>query len=183
MSGPVTFKIEGLSEMDEALGEFSKATARNVMRRALIQAAQPMVDMASKLAPDDPKTGPPDLHTSIAASAKIKNTVGNAEYAAVMQAGGSTADAVAALRAARSDAAGQGSFAQAYVGPVSTTKRAAIKAIVQEFGSVKQAPRPYMRPAFRATAAQVIANVATALKAEIDKAAARARAKALKAAK
>ncbi|MFA5897936.1 MAG: HK97-gp10 family putative phage morphogenesis protein [Hyphomicrobium sp.] len=175
-----TFKIEGLKELDAALGELSKATARNVTRRVLIKAAQPMVDEASRLAPDDPATGAPDLHTSIAASAKIKNEVGKSAFSAVMKAGGSKADAISALRDARRAANGEGSFAQAYVGPVSSTKRAAIKAIVQEFGSVKQAPQSYMRPAFQNTAQQVIDNVGKLMKPEIDKAAARARARALK---
>jgi HK97 gp10 family phage protein len=138
-----------------------------------------MVEMASRLAPDDPETGAPDLHTSIAASARVVNKSGSAEYAAVMRAGGTKAEAVAALRAART----ADGFAQAYVGPVSSTRRAAIKAIVQEFGSVKQSPRPYMRPAFQSTAQQVIAGVAAALKVEIEKAVARAQRRALKAKK
>jgi HK97 gp10 family phage protein len=180
MSGPVKVKVEGLLELGQAFDELSKATARGVGKRTLIKAAQPMVEMAQRLAPDDPETGPPDLHTSIIASAKIKNTVGNAQFAAVLQGGGSKAEAVSALRDARRTAAGEGSFAQAYVGPRSTTKRAAIKAIVQEFGSVKQSPRPYMRPAFQSTAQKVIDGVAAILRVEIGKAAARARARALK---
>jgi len=179
MSLKQSFKIEGLKELDAALGELSKATARNVTKRVLIKAAQPMVDEASRLAPDDPDTGAPDLHTSIVASAKIKNTAGNAEFSAVLANGGSQAEAVGALRDARRAANG-GSFAQAYVGPTSTTKRAAIKAIVQEFGSVKQSPRPYMRPAFASTAETVIDNVGKLMKPEIDKAVARAQARALK---
>jgi HK97 gp10 family phage protein len=181
MSGPIIkVRVEGLREVGQAFDELSKATARNVAKRALIQAAQPMVEMASRLAPDNPETGAPDLHSSIVASAKIKNTVGNAEFAAVMAAGGTKGEAIGALRDARRASAGEGSFAQAYVGPVSSTKRRAIKAIVQEFGSVKQSPRPYMRPAFAATAQQVISGVGAILKVEIGKAVARAQARALK---
>jgi HK97 gp10 family phage protein len=176
----VKVSVDGLREVGMAFDELSKATARGVGKRALIKAAQPMVEMAARLAPDDPETGAPDLHTSIMASAKVKNTAGNAEFASVMKAGGSKADAISALRDARRTAAGEGSFAQAYVGPVSSTKRSAIKAIVQEFGSVKQSPHPYMRPAFSATAQQVISGVGAILKIEIEKAVARARARALK---
>ena len=37
-----TIKIEGLSELKDALEELSKATARNVQKRALIEAAGPL---------------------------------------------------------------------------------------------------------------------------------------------
>jgi len=40
-------KIEGLSELEEALSELSKATGRNVLKRALINAAQPIADAAA----------------------------------------------------------------------------------------------------------------------------------------
>lgn len=178
----ITVKIEGLAELDAALGELSKTAARNVLKRALIKAAQPMVDRASALAPDDPKTGPPDLHSSIAASSKIKNTIGNKEFSDVMREGGTRAEARAALVEARQAAAGTaaGSFAVVYVGPKSSSKRAAIKAIVQEFGSVNQAARPYMRPAWEATKQQVLAGIKDNIRQELEKSVARARARALK---
>lgn len=179
MVAAVTVKVEGLAELDAAFGEMKKATARNVMRRALIAAAQPMVDMASRLAPDDPKTGPPDLHSTIIASSRVRNTIGNAEFSAVLAGGGSRAEARAALIDARR-AAGEGSFAEAYVGPKAGSKRNAIKAIVQEFGSVKQAAQPYMRPAWEATKTSVLDGIKDALRTEIDKAAKRAAAKALR---
>jgi HK97 gp10 family phage protein len=46
-----TFKIEGLKELDDALGELKKATAANVMRRTLIEAGEPTVRAAKALAP------------------------------------------------------------------------------------------------------------------------------------
>lgn len=36
------FTIEGLSELDEALGEFPKATEKNILKRALTQAGTPI---------------------------------------------------------------------------------------------------------------------------------------------
>lgn len=42
----VTFKIEGLSELQEALQELPKATGKNVLRRALIKAGTPMAEQA-----------------------------------------------------------------------------------------------------------------------------------------
>jgi len=40
----VTVKVEGLRELDAALGNLPKATAKNVLRRILRQAAQPIAD-------------------------------------------------------------------------------------------------------------------------------------------
>jgi len=57
MSGPVTFKIEGGLELDAAFGEYieafdvSKATAKNVLKRGLVDALVPMADLAESLAP------------------------------------------------------------------------------------------------------------------------------------
>lgn len=168
-----TVKVEGLRELDAALGELPKATARNTLLRVLRKAGKPIADRASELAPDDPATGAPDLHTSIKVSASLKNKVGSREFAEVMSAGGSKAEAVSALRAARRAAAGQGSFAEVYVGPESSSKKNAIKAIVQEFGSVKQAPQPYMRPAWAEHQNTVLEIVKRDLGDEIEKAAKR----------
>ena len=59
------FKIEGLKELDVALQELPKATQRNVLLRVLKIEGQPITDTAKSLAPDDPRTGGRDLHSSI----------------------------------------------------------------------------------------------------------------------
>lgn len=51
MAGPVTFKIEGLSQCDEALGTLKKATAKAVLRRVGKKALEPMADAAERFAP------------------------------------------------------------------------------------------------------------------------------------
>lgn len=56
MSDVVTLKIAGLREMDAALGELSKAVAKNTLIRVGKKALQPMADVANALAPDDPET-------------------------------------------------------------------------------------------------------------------------------
>lgn len=167
-------KVEGLKELDEALGELSKGVARGVLRRALIKAAEPMHAAAVRNAPED--TGA--LKRSISLSSKIDNRAGKAEYAAVMKAGGSRAQATMALRDARRAKGSGESFAEVFMGPVKGTKRAAIKAMVQEFGSRKQAAQSYMRPAFDAEAQNVINNIKDELSTEIDKSVKRAAAKA-----
>lgn len=47
----VTFSIDGLKELDEALAELPRATGKNVAKRTLIKAAQPIADEWERLAP------------------------------------------------------------------------------------------------------------------------------------
>lgn len=176
-----TVKVEGLSDLDASLGELTKATARSVLRRVLMKAGQPMAETAAALAPKDTL----ELSQSITVSPKIKNDVGRAEYHEVMQNFGTKEEAVAALRSARRAAKGAGSFVEVYVGPArADTKANAIKRIVAEFGSVKQPPHPYMRPAFDQNKDRALQIIREELGGEIAKAAARARKRAaIKAAK
>ncbi|WP_371346081.1 HK97-gp10 family putative phage morphogenesis protein [Ancylobacter sp. IITR112] len=179
MVGKLKVSVQGLKELDAALGELSKATAKGVMRRALLKAAQPMVDRAAALAPKDKG----DLSASIIAATKnsVEGDAGKRAFGETLRAGGSKAEARAALRSARREAGVGASFVEVSVGPAKAkTKRAAIKAVVQEFGSVKQPPHAYMRPAFAATRDQVLGQIKTELTSEIDKAARRAAARALK---
>lgn len=167
-----TVKVSGLAELDVALSELPKATQRAVLLRVLKQAGEPMRAMAADKAPRD--TG--ELAQSIVLTPKSKNKIGSAEYSAALKAGGSKAEAVSALRDARRAAAGEGrlNFAQVFIGPKSgRSKRGAIKAMVQEFGSIKQAPQAFMRQAFDSLKGQVIDAIAGLLGAEIRKTAAR----------
>jgi HK97 gp10 family phage protein len=172
----VTMKIEGLRGVDAAFGELKKATANAVAKRVLKRAGQPIAQRAAELAPDDPETGAPDLHTSIIVSPKIKNEVGKSAFADVMQAGGSRSEAVAALRDARRAANGEGSVAVMHVGVDSRIGYAHLL----EFGTVNHGPRPFMRPAFEEKKGEALEIIVRDLSGEIDKAKARAAARALK---
>ena len=44
----ITVSVSGLKELDQALGELPKATARNVLKRTLNKAAVPMVEEAKR---------------------------------------------------------------------------------------------------------------------------------------
>lgn len=173
--------VSGLRELDRALGELPKATAKNVLKRVLLKAGQPVADAASAMAPRD--TG--ELAASVAVGSRIANSAGKSEFAAAMKGGLGKAAAVGALRGARRAAAGQGSFAEAYIGPTKAkSKRAGIKRIVQEFGSVKQPGKPFLRPAWDARKDQVLEIIKNDLGDEIIKTARRAaKRKAAKAAK
>jgi HK97 gp10 family phage protein len=161
-----TVSVSGLAELDKALGELPKATARNVLKRTLDKAAQPIVEAAKMYAPVN--TG--KLRDSIIASARVKNKVGNAEYSAAMRAGLGKAAAGAALRQARRDSKGLGSFAEIFVGPSTGTIP---YAHIVEFGSVKDSPQPYMRPAWDGQKQKALEIIKAELGSEIIKAARR----------
>lgn len=205
-----TVKMVGFKELDAALGEFKKATARTITRRALTKAAEPMREKAAQLAPVARTRGGGLLSKSIIVSPKLKNEAGASAYAGALKSGLSKGAAVMAKRDAQRIAAG-GALAVIYVGP-SARSRAARVGTLQEFG-VKphlirprknsklgrlsftdgdaramptivhhpgHAPHPFMRPAFEATKDLVLSSIAATMREEIDKAAARARKRALR---
>lgn len=160
----------GFKELDAALRDLPRATQRTVLRNTLRKAGAPIAEAARQHAPRD--TG--ELVNSIVVSPKIVNTIGNAEFAQVMKAGGSRQEASAALRGARRAAKGEAPTAVMYVGPAKAeTKRDAIKRIVQEFGSVHQPGTPYMRPAWDAQKMAALQIVANELGDQIERAARR----------
>ena len=149
----MTIRIDGFKELDAALQEMKTATARGTVRRAMMKAFQPMADEASRLAPDDPRTPAPDLHRTI--------KVGDA------------------LKAGRSMFVKGFGFndgqVTVWMGP---TREGYPQAIMQEFGTVNQPAKPYMRPAWDAGKDRLLEDLASGLKIEIDKTAARAARKA-----
>ncbi len=169
MRGPkMTVSVDGLAELDANLGHLTKATARNVLRKVLTKAGQPIAETMRRLAPDDPKTGAPDLKTSIAVSPKLKNKVGHKEYSDTLALGGTKAEAVQALRDARR--AGGGSFAEVYVGP----GKGGAHGVLQEFGTVNHAPQPFARPAWEQHKGEALEIIKAELGGEIRRAAQRA---------
>jgi HK97 gp10 family phage protein len=132
----VDFKIEGLSELAEALREeLPKATATNVQKRVLIEAAGPIEQQAKQDAPY--RTGL--LQRRINISSK--------------------------LSARQKRSANKESKIEVYVGPPSMTR-----AIVAEFGSVKQTPHPFMRPAWDSNKRSAFNKIKDNLEKEIEKA-------------
>jgi HK97 gp10 family phage protein len=141
--------LSGFRELEQALGDLSKAAGSGVLRRAGTKAMQPMADLAARLAPDDATTPPVDLHTSIGVSARARTGRGGLQE---ME---------------------KGNRVNIHVGPAFDLDRYA-RALVMEFGSYKDQPQPYMRPAFDQDGAAVIERLKPLLRAEIDKAVARA---------
>lgn len=164
----ISVSVSGFRELDAALGNLPKATARNVLVRTLRKAGEPIAEEARRHVPV--RTG--TLRDSISVSARVKNKVGSAEYAAAMKAGLGKQAAGAALRAARKAAKGTGSFAEAYVGPA-RGKGVIRYAHIVEFGSNDTAPQPYMRPAWDARQREALDIIKAELGNEIIKAARR----------
>jgi HK97 gp10 family phage protein len=177
-----TIKLEGFRELEAELAKLSKAAGKGVLRRAGIEAMAPMAALAAQRAPVDEG----NLQSSIRVSAKAKGAgadIGKSEFGAVLQGGGTRAQATAALRDARraaNDGAGVPSI-EIFMGPAQPArgkKRAAIKAIVMEFGSFKDTPQPYMRPAWDQDHRAMLERLKGELWSELAKAIARAERKA-----
>ena len=132
----VTFKIEGLKELAQALREeLPKATATNIQKRALMRAAEPIERDAKQNAPY--KTG------------LLKEKIDIGSKLSPRQKGQHKKE----------------SKVEVFVGPPSMAR-----GIVAEFGSVKQAPHPFMRPAWDANKRTAFDTIKEILTEEIEKA-------------
>lgn len=140
----VTTRVEGLRELDRALGELPKASAKGVLRRVGLKALKPMAETARRLAPDDPATSGKDLKASITVGTKL------------------TQRQARALRKDEGKA-----FVTVHMGTADPS------GLFQEFGTVNHGPQSFMRPAFQSEARGAIAIVAKELGGEIVKTAKR----------
>lgn len=157
----VRVKVEGLKEVQKALEELPRATQKNVMKRVLMERAKPIAAMAESMVPVDQGT----LKKSIKVFAR-SGSEGKKAFAKAMRGGASRKQAGQAARTANSAAATQ------QVVYVSTTRQLP-HAHMQEFGTSKMAPNPYMRPAWDKHEPDMLKGLADDLWSEIRKAAAR----------
>jgi HK97 gp10 family phage protein len=140
--------VLGLTETLEALQDLPTSIGRGVLRRALVKAAEPVAEAARALAPDDPRTGPPDLKRSIEVSSSLTE------------------------RAKRT--APKENEVEVYVGPARQAGRAVLNyAATVEFGTYQARPYPYMRPAWDRAQGSVMPILAQELTVEFERAAAR----------
>lgn len=177
----VSFRVEGLKELNASLGELEKvATRKTVARNALRKAGEPIASAMRANAP----VADGQLQGNIAVSTKIKGEAGKAAYAKAMRdTAGNKAMAVKAMRDARRAAKGTLPPVLMFVGP--TIK--APHAHLVEFGTGPHingglfagsphpgtAPHPFARPAWDANKDAALQKIAAELAAEINKAAAR----------
>lgn len=176
--------VVGLKEMEGAFAEISAAAQKGVLRRAMAQAAKPIAQAMSDMAPISSGT--------LSESPKIEGDVqggiaGKRAYAEVMAGGGSRAEGQAALRAANK--ANPRQFqASVDIGP----SKEAPHAHLVEFGTVPRfhksgkfvgsmPPDPFVRPAWDTQGGAVAqGRIREVLGQEIAKSIARARARAAK---
>lgn len=158
----IVLKVEGLRELQAALEELPKATSRNVVRRALMNALKPMEAQAEALAPS--LTG--QLRSTIETSAKLSRRQ-KAQHAADI--GAKTVKTAEGYRSTPQTTVFM------FMGPASSAK-----SIVQEFGSVHQSPQPYMRPTWDSGAMAALKSIKDEFATELEKARARLARKAAK---
>lgn len=145
-------KIEGLKELDAALADLSKASARNALRKGLAEAAEPLAEKMRERAPSDPSTTGEDLKSSIGVGTKL-----------------APRQAKLHRKASRNDKA----FAEVFVGA-----GAVPQAHQQEFGNSRHAPQPFARPAWDEDKLPLLNRIRASLAKTIDKAVQRAARKA-----
>lgn len=146
-----TFKTHGFREMDAALGEFSTATAKNILRRTGLEALEPVVQAMAAKAPKEDG----DLQDAIAVGTKR------------------------AKRSRKHFR--EASTVEVYAGVSIVGGGMPPQAIQQEFGNENHGPQPYVRPAWDAEKMPALDRVRDGLAVQIDKATSRAQRKALRA--
>lgn len=140
--------VTGLRDLERVLLNLPRSTAKGVVRRAMRKSAEPLRERAARLAPDNPYTPPLDLNTSIA--------IGNS-----YRGGG------------RGGARREGPReVTIYIGP---TREGYPQAIMMEFGTFKDRPQPYMRPAWEDEQMPMLERFADLMGSELDKTIARVR--------
>lgn len=167
----MTVKISGLRELDAALAQFKKSTARGVMNRALKKAAKPIAEQARADAPVD--TG--ELRESI--NIRVKGpggSAGKAAFAAAMRSGATRGEAAKAAREANREAGSQPMSAVVSIGAD------APHAVFAEFGTRTKSGTMFLSAAMKGRAKDALALVGKELKSEIDKTAKRVSARAAK---
>jgi hypothetical protein len=140
----VTIRTEGFAELNTALEELGRATTQKAsLRRAAVKALRPVADMAAQLAPRDDGT----LAASIGVGTKLTKRQAGLHRRMFRN-----------DRAAVEVFAGAGGLAQA---------------TQMEFGNFKDAPQPYLRPAWDAEGMATLDRLKAELWADIQRTAAR----------
>lgn len=147
----VTF--EGGKELEKALIEMQTATAKALARRVLKKSGQPVADMMNALAPPNQEGLSDDgpLNESYSVSTRLNKSQARQER-----------------KAGKDDVF-------MYVGTND------VAGVQQEFGNERHSAQPHARPAWEATKFGVLKDIQKLMSEEVEKAAARAARKALKA--
>lgn len=135
-----TFKVDGLKELDDALGQLPRATGKNVLRRVARKSLEPLAaDMKVRAPVDDG-----DLRDGIGVGSKLTKRQRSQHR-----------------KMFKDDRASIEMFAGAGGHPQATQ---------QEFGNENHGPQPFARPAYDAWKGTAVQNIAADLWTEIEKA-------------
>lgn len=166
MAASGSFRIEGLRELEKDLVDlaenFSKANAKNALKRALVKALTPMEG--------DAEAHAPELTGALKAGFSVGTKLSSRQMATHRKEVGSAP--VMTINGWRSNPS---TAVYVFMGPTGSPK-----SIVQEFGSINQAPHPYMRPAWDSNHVPALESVKDHLTEEIEKTRARIARKAAK---
>lgn len=167
-----TMKLSGLRELEAELKSLAtRATARRVADRALRKAAEPIVQRAKELAPDDPATGEGKYlveSIKVGKAAGVQQRLANSGQVVSVFIGidGTVNPAKPSTKRFTKKGTGKpGGGVAAY-------------SIFMEMGTSSHPAKPYMRPAFEEKKAEAVEGLAEILRGEIAKTKARAMRKA-----
>lgn len=166
----IEMKIEGLREVDAMMSSLPKGVQKRVMTKALMEGGEIIARAARAKAPVE--TGFLFEHITVTDKRPDDANVGAAAFGDARAAGLSARQAGQVARTANIAAGNH--QATVWVG---ASKRA-VAAWPQEIGTVNHPAHPYLRPAFEETKGRVAETIAFALFEQIEKATARARARA-----
>lgn len=162
MANSARMHVQGLAELEKALDNLSKSVGKNVLRKSLRKAAEPMRDRAKALAP----VGEGTLRDSIIVGGLLNKSQ---------------------KRKQRKLTEDERSSIELFVGPSYRKGAGGRHGHLVEFGTSPHilggvfrgtkhpgtAPQPFMRPAFDAEARPTVTRLGPLLMAEIEKAARR----------
>lgn len=149
----VTVKLSGFAELEQALDNLSKAAGKGALRRSLKRAAEPTAKLAAQMAPK--RTG--KLAASIIVGAKL-----NGRQTKIHR------------KMFRDDR----SSVELFVGPSYLRGDGGRHGHLLEFGTIKMPPQPFMRPAWEQDQKAILDRLKVELWDQIQKAIARAEARA-----
>ncbi len=147
------FRIEGLKELDKALGELPRATGKNVLRRVARKALEPIIEDAKTKAPVG-------LEGKSAKKSRLRDTLAVSPKLSRRQ-----------KSLHRKMFASERSSVEMFAG--AAAHLFVPQAVMQEFGTKNHGPQPFLRPAWDGGKARLLNDIKLDLAAEIQKAALR----------
>ena len=163
MAKGVTIKVDGLKDLDRALGELGKSAGKAVLRRVLKAAAEPIYQAAKARAPSRPAGAKP-VYYGKGENKRLRRP--GTDEALVQSGTRLTRNQQRTVKREGKDTA------EHYVGSRDPIAR------LLEYGTVNTRAQPVFRPAWEANKDQALTIIKESLGAQIEKTAKRQQAKA-----